>query len=239
MGEGNIFSLFTLAGGEGYLIPGLGWGGGTPARSGWWGYSIPGLGGVPKSGLDGGGTQSLGWGCSSTRSGWWGVPRVPPHQQDWMGYPPPTGLDGVPPTIRTGWGTPPHPGLDGIPPPRSGWWGVPRVPPHQQDWMGYPPPTGLDWVPPPGLDWVPPHPGLDGGGYPPTNRTGWGTPPTNRTGWGTPPPRSGWWGVPRVTPPPMRQCSITSTCYVAGVCLLRSRRRTFLFFMISKNFIGF
>ena len=63
MGEDNIFSLFTLAGrggtpsqvwvvGEGYPIPGLGWGVPWPGLDG--GYPIPGVGGT-RPGLDGGG----------------------------------------------------------------------------------------------------------------------------------------------------------------------------------------
>ena len=126
MGEGNIFSLFTVVGGGypcqvwmvgGYPVAGLGWGG-TPSQ----------VRGVPRPGLDGGGYL----GYPPVRSGWWGYPPGQvwivggypwypsttrtgwgtPHQ-DWMGYPPPS-------TTRTGWGTPS---------PRSGWWGEPGVPP--------------------------------------------------------------------------------------------------------------
>ena len=97
-------------------------------------------------------------------------------------------------------------------PARSRWWGVP---PHPG--MRYSPDLG--WGTPPG-------PGM---GYPPD--LGWGTP--QNLGWGTPrtwdgvtPPADLRWG----TPP--RQISIASTCYTAGVCLLHSRRRTFLYFTI-------
>ena len=121
--------------------------------------------------------------------------------------------------------------------------GVPRVPPNQV-WMvwgkglpGYPP--GQVWMV--GVPWVPPWPGLDGGGYP-LARSGWGA--STMTGWGNPPP---WldgvppqWldGVPPtwldgVPPPPP---SKSSTCYTRrAVCLLRSRRRTFLFKVIISD----
>ena len=62
--------------GGGYPIPGL-VGGGLPyPRSGWWGYSIPGLdgGGYRISGLDDG-----------------GYPEYLPYH-DWIGYPPPTSI---------------------------------------------------------------------------------------------------------------------------------------------------
>ena len=77
MGEGNIFSLSTLAG-RGVPHPRSRWGGGVPhPRSGWWGYPVPGLGwgggtpsqvwmvggGYPVPGLDsgGGGNPSQVW----------------------------------------------------------------------------------------------------------------------------------------------------------------------------------
>ena len=162
MGEGNnIFSVCSHLRGGGYPVPGL-WVGGYPIRS--LGVGTPSqvwVGGYPITGLGEG---------------------VPPLQV-WM-----VGCQGYPATTRTGWGTP-YPGwmvggLDG-----GGY------PPHFQDWMGYPPPPGLDGVPPPRLDgggtkgtyhhqdWMgyPHHPGLDGGGY------------------------SGY------PPPPIRQSSIAST----------------------------
>ena len=74
MGEGNIFSLFTLAergvphsrsGCGGYPIPGLGWGWGVShSRSGVGGYPIPGLGwgrGYPGQIWMEGGTSSQVW----------------------------------------------------------------------------------------------------------------------------------------------------------------------------------
>ena len=84
MGEGNIFSLFTLAEGGGYPIPGLLGGYPIPGVDG--GYPISGLGvgtptqvwveGYPIPGLDGGG-------------GTWGTPLHHHHHPK---------LDGVPPT---------------------------------------------------------------------------------------------------------------------------------------------
>ena len=70
------------------------------------GYPIPGVGGVPQLGLDGGGVPHL-------RSGVGGYP-IP-------------GLDGGGGTLSLGWGVP-WPGLDGGGYPgytlaRSGWWG--------------------------------------------------------------------------------------------------------------------
>ena len=96
-----------------------------------------------------------------------------------------------------------------------------------------------------------PIPGLDDGGVPPCQvwmvggtqgtMTGWGTP--TMTGWGTPPTIMTAWGTPQpswldgVPSPPHHHdwmgyppfpTSIASTCYRRVVCLLRSRRRTFL-----------
>ena len=131
-------------------------GGGTPARSGWWG----GAGGCPSQVWVVGGTPA--------RSGWWGGGRgVPQLGLDGWGVPQP-GLDG--------WGVP-RPGLDGggaggCP---SQVWMVGGYP--SQVWMvggtwGTPQP-GLDGVPPPRLDGVPPH--HDWMGYPLPTMTGWGT----------------------------------------------------------------
>ena len=111
MGEGNIFSLSTLAGGVPH--PRSVSGGEVPhPRSGWGNTPSQGLGGgYPIPGLDGGGypgyptTRSGWWGGTwvpSTRSAWWGVPRVSPDQVWMVGgypqYPLPPGLDGVPPS---------------------------------------------------------------------------------------------------------------------------------------------
>ena len=90
MGEGNIFSLFTLAGG-GTLSQVCKWGVPCPRsgrvpypRSRWWGVCP-----YPQSGLDGGGT--------------WGTP------QSWDGVPyPPTDLGWGTPHPDMGWGIPPH-----------------------------------------------------------------------------------------------------------------------------------
>ena len=81
MGEGNIFSLFTLAGGG--VTPSQVWGGGTPARSRWWGVPPrPGMGYPPGPGMEyppppdlGRGTPlDLRWGTSSPPQTWDGVP---------------------------------------------------------------------------------------------------------------------------------------------------------------------
>ena len=87
--------------------------------------------------------------------------------------------------------------------------------------MGYPL-SWLEGVPPNHHDWM---------GYPPTIMTGWGTLPHHDwMGYSPPPwlegvpPQPSWLdGVP--LPP----TSKASTCYARAVCLLRSRRRTFLF----------
>ena len=111
--EGNIFSLFTLAGG----------GGGTPSHDcGWERYHI--------SGQGGGGTPSQVWmvgvpgipSTTTTRTGW----GTPPHQ-DWMEYPPP----------RSGWWGG-YPGYSPPPPPPPGLDGV--TPNPGLDGGGYPPP---------------------------------------------------------------------------------------------------
>ena len=147
MGEGNIFSLSTLAGrgvpcsrsvGGGYPIPGL-----------WvWGGTL---------------SQACGWGEPHPRSGWGGTP-----SQAWVGgYPIPglcwgypiPGLGGGLPHPRSGWG---YPGYHLA---RSGWWGYPGYPPGQV-WMGGVTPLGQVWMvgatqdtpPPPGLDGVTPPP---------------------------------------------------------------------------------
>ena len=104
MGEGNIFSLSTLAG-RGVPRPRSRWGGLPHLRSGW-GYPVPGLGGgaggYPISGL-GKGVPHLrsGWGVPHPRSGWWGVTQGTPNQVWIVG------------------------GYLGYPLTRSGWWGVP------------------------------------------------------------------------------------------------------------------
>ena len=122
-------------------------GGGTPARSWWWGD-----------------TQSQGWGGTLARSWWWGVPHpVGGTPQTW---------DGVPPTIKTWLGSP-HQDLAGVPPPlsRPGW--------------GTPPPP-LGWGTPPGM-WYPPPQTWDGV-PPPPSRPGRGTPHHHPDLDGVPPP---------------------------------------------------
>ena len=113
-----------------------------------------------------------------------------------------------------------------------------------QVWMwggnpGTPPGSRLDWVPPwLRLDWM---------GYPPPpqSKTGWVPPPPSRTEWGTPLPQSRLGGVPPCpglnVPPPVQDwmgyLPFTSSrdrsakwtlATRRAVCLLRSRRRTFL-----------
>ena len=187
MGEGTVFSLFVSSH--------LNWGrgGGTPARSGWWGRGYPsqvwmvgGSQGTPWPGLDGG----------------WEVPGVPPGQvwmvggtqgtpsQVWMV----AGTRGTQPgqvwMVGDAWGTPIPPELDGVSPcpGLDGGWEVLGVPLARSGYA-----TSGWW----GYQGYPTQPGLDGGGclgYSSTTRTGWGTP----------------------TPPPIRQSSIVSTCYTAG-----------------------
>ena len=94
MGEGTVFSLFVsshLDGGGRVPQPGLD-GGGTPARSGWWGG-----GGTP--------ARSAWWGGRGTpaRSGCWGG--TPARSAWWGGYPGQVWMLG-------GVGVP-QPGLDG------------------------------------------------------------------------------------------------------------------------------
>ena len=121
MREGNIFSLFTLAGGgEGYPISGLD-GGGVPHYSSRWGdtpsqvqtggYPILLTGGVPHPrsqwvppSAEWGTPLSQPWigGTPISRMGYLPYPWVPPVRR--MGYPPDLRW-GVPPS-KTGWGTP-------------------------------------------------------------------------------------------------------------------------------------
>ena len=126
------------------------------------------------------------------------------------------------PGLATGGGGVPHPRSGqggGVPHPRSGQGeGVSWVPPLGPE-MGYPParpglgyPLDLDGVPPPNLGWhTPPGPGT---GYPPH-------PPPDLAP-GTPPPRTWDW----VTPP------LRALDTRRAVCLLRSRRKTFLLFEV-------
>ena len=118
----------------------------------------------------------------------------------------------------------PIPGLD-----RGRYLGYPPV----KDWMGYPPPRpdlGWGWVPgvcpQSKIGWgtTPPVQTWDGG-YP-QSKIGWGTPPS-KIGWGTPPPGQRLDGVP---PPPSAKRALATR---RAVCLLRSRRRTFLLSMFS------
>ena len=144
---GNIFSLFTLAGGGGTPSQVCGWGGphlrsgggGTPSKVWVGGYPIPSLDHRVPNFRSGGGVPCprSGWGVPHTRSGPWGTPFQVwwggTLSQVWVG-------GGTPSQVWTGntpsqvWtGGYPIPGLDrgtqGTPLARSGWWGVPWVPP--------------------------------------------------------------------------------------------------------------
>ena len=105
------------------------------------------------------------------------------------------------------------------------WWGVLR--PSQEST----PLPRLGWgVPPVGTGWGTSQLGLDG--IHPTE-TGWGTPPSHRDWMGVPPlPIGTGWGCPQLRldggtrSPPLRLGDRAATR--RAVCLLRSRRRTFL-----------
>ena len=96
--------------------------------------------------------------------------------------------------------------------------------PHPADWGG--------GTPFPGLDRGVPHPADEGGGGNPFPGLDRGVPLLRQGGYptweGVPP----WQGVPPPLAgvPPPHQTSTACTCYTAAVCLLRSRRRTFLLF---------
>ena len=104
---GNV-SLFTIGGGRGYPIPGLG--GGVPHLRSGWGRGVP----CPRSG----------WGVPHPRSGQGGTRGYPPGQVWIVG-----GIQGMPPTIQiwpwgvpmTGWGTPHHDWMGTPPPTMTGW----------------------------------------------------------------------------------------------------------------------
>ena len=127
-----------------------------------------------------------------------------------------------------GWGVP-HPRSEwrgtlsqvwGVSHPRSGGtlsqvWGVPRVPPQScLDCGGAQSTPGQVWMV--GGTQGTPWPGLDGGGYP-------GYPPTTRTAWGTPQPH------------PLDRAAEQALAMRRAVCLLRSRRRTFLFIKVYSK----
>ena len=114
-------------------------------------------------------------------------------------------------------------GGDPIQPTRGG-----EVPPSSQ-WCGGGGNTSsfLTGVPP-SFPLFFPQSRLDGG-IPPSIETVWGTP--IKTGWGYPPVKTGCGYPPFSPPPPSPQSgdsSTASTCYAVAVCLLRSRRKTFL-----------
>ena len=178
----------------------------------------------------GGGTPSQGWPWGDAPSQVW--PRGYPIPGLTRGVPHPSsgGIWGTPLT-RSGWGTPPDIGW-GTPLTRSGW--------------GTPPDLGQGT--PQTWDGVPPGPGM---GYPPDLGQGipldlaWGTLPD--LGWGTPPghgmgfPPDLGWGTPRPGtgyPPPTRSGLDRAAQRVLttwwAVCLLCSRRRTFLLVVSLK-----
>ena len=229
------------------------WGGGTPAMSsqgvpqsgGYLRWSTPQGWGTPgqvRMGVPKMGYPQQGWGTLWTGQDWGTQDGIPPSRD---GVPPgrdrvPPGRDGVPP--GQGWDTPAS--RDGVPPSQvkmgGTWDGVPLsrdgIPPRDRtadgvlDTLrsvrdGVPP--GRDRVPP-GRDGVPPWPGM---GYP--CQQGWGTPQPGQDGgylrWGT--PEQGW-GTPlaRDGIPPRDRTADGVLDTPRPVCLLRSRRRTFLCF---------
>ena len=156
----------------------------------------------------------MGRGVPNPRSRWGGVP----HPADTGSTPSQVQAGGYPIQLMSGGGYPiqgPGGGYQ-IPGPGRGY---PRVPLLVQDWMGYPPVQ--DWMgyPPPHcqiLDGYPLCPRLDG--YPPAPIPRLdGIPPCP---WldGVPPTPSGDWSAKR------------ALATRRAVCLLRSRKRTFLFF---------
>ena len=167
-------------------------------------------GGYLVQGLGGGyPVPGLGGEVPHLGSGWGGVPH---HRSGWRegGTPSQVQVGGTPSWVQMGV---PH-SADGGTPSRIRMGGTPI-----QDWMGYPPSRpgmgGIPWgTPHPRLDGVPPHPDL-----------GWGYPGT---------PVQDWIGNP---PPPQSAKWALATRRV--VCLLRSRRRTFLFwgFFFCKNYL--
>ena len=106
MREGNIYSLFALAGGGTLSQVWIG-GGDTPSQV-WTGggtLSQVQMGGVPHPRSRWGGVPNLLMGgYPHSRSGWRGYPGVPPIRTGWV-TPSKTGMGT--PLSRTGWGTPP------------------------------------------------------------------------------------------------------------------------------------
>ena len=110
--------------------------------------------------------------------------------------------------------------FSGVPQSQLGVGGVPH------SWLGYSR-TGV----PPGQERTGTPPSQDRTGVPP----GWDRcTPSPSWDWGTSQPELGYppagTGVPPSPPP--RQNSRVSSCYAAAVCLLQSRRKTFLFPLI-------
>ena len=260
--EGTVFTGLD-GGGGGYAISGLGWGVPHPGLDGG-GYPIPGVGenpiqvwmvggypipggypsqvwmvrgsqGTPQLGLDGGGYPGypppsrpgqgtpLGWGT--------------PHHQDLARVPPP--WDGVPPTIKT-WPGYPHPGM-GYPPDLG--WGTPH-PLTIKTWLGYPPHPGMGYPPPSRLGQGSPptphpRPGMgyppDLGWVPPTIKTWLGYPPHLGMGYSHPHPRPEMMGYP---PDLLDRAALRALATRHLVCLLRSRRRTFLFLIFLPHSSG-
>ena len=130
------------------------------------------------------------------------------------GYPV-SGLDG-------GGGTPSQVWTGGVPHPRSGWGGTPScwqgVTHPRSGWGGCPILLTGGGYPIPGLE----------GGYP-HRRSGWGVPPLS-AGWST--PIQDWIGYSLPLPPPPHRRRALAKRW--AVCLLRSRRRTFLLNLRSQ-----
>ena len=148
--------------------------------------------------------------------------------RQWGGYPDPP--EGVPDRVTPPGGTWPGNPPGGYPDPP---WGVPGTP-LGGTWLGTP--RGGTQIPPGVPDWVPPRgvPGPPGGGYlDPPGGTWLGTPPGGVPD-RVPPPG----GVPDRVPPPGGYPGRTTEGVLTtrrAVCLLRSRRRTFLFSFYSHT----
>ena len=223
---GYIFSLSVNSHlREGYPIPGPDGGvphprstGGTPSQVQVGGYPILGPGrGVPAQGIPPPpGREAPTWGTPHLTGG--ACPGYPPVWQGmptWqggthLGYPPT--WQGVPAwgTPLFGRGRPP-----GVPPTWQGGTHLGYPPPDRGACLRYPPPV-WQGAPTQGTP-------LSGRGAPT-----WGTPPPGRgaPAWANLP---AWQGAPTQGTPPPAGAALRVLAMWRSVCLLRSRRRTFLF----------
>ena len=158
------------------------------------------------------------------------LPLVPcPYPSPWWGevphdavHPLCPGLDGV--SLGPDWMVPTGQDWMGYPLARTGWyplartgWGIPWPGLDGTHWPGLDGVSlGPDWMVPTGQDWM---------GYP-LARTGWYS--LARTGWVSPQP--GQDGVPHL---PRDRTVDRIRAMRRAVCLLRSRRRTVLFCVVS------